>query len=190
LTACHRPWWKRPPVWFIGIAVVLALLSILDTRKTGKSDAIPYSTFLAEIDAGKIASVTFLGMQVHGHYKPLSDGMPANGTAPQASFSSRVPDFGDPLLIPELRNQHVTIEVSAPSPWDSLLAHLPWPMLFVLGAAVLAGLVRLIRGGKLQSGAAKSTMPAHGMMGLMSRLFGQSEQTVKPTTKDSDVPKK
>jgi len=36
-----------------------------------------------------------------------------------------VPDFGDSALIPLLRKQQVVIEVSAPSPWTSVLAHVP-----------------------------------------------------------------
>jgi hypothetical protein len=45
---CHRPWWKRPPVWFIAIAVVLALVIGIGTEieTTGKSAATAYSVFL------------------------------------------------------------------------------------------------------------------------------------------------
>lgn len=180
---CDRPWWKRPPVWFIAIAVVLLLVGVgIEIEKAGKTAPTSYGAFLDQLEAGTIASVTIQGTEIRGRFK-----QPPN-SAQRNAFSTRVPDFGDPALIPELRKQHVTIEVSAPSPWTSLLSHLPWPMLVFLGVALIAGLIRLTRRGAARSGSPAS-MPAHGMMGLVSGLFPKQDQAASPPTRDHDEPK-
>ena len=183
---CQRPWWKRPPFWFIVIAATL-LLVVLALEHTDKPALTSYSTFLDQLEAGNIASVTIQGTELNGRYKHPLDGAPLNGTKVQRdTFNSRAPDFGDPTLISELRKQHVVIDINSPSQWSSLLTHLPWPMLLFLGVAILAGFVRLMRGGKTQSGSVTSTLPSHGVMGLISRLFTSREQTSNTPTNNSD----
>jgi hypothetical protein len=101
-------------------------------------------------------------------------------------IASHVPDFGDPTLIPELRKQHVAIDVTLSTSWTRMFAGLPLPMLLFIGAALIAGLIRLVRGGKTQSG---STMPMHpmqGMVGLVSDLFGKQQQSAGPPTQNGD----
>ncbi|MGC2517668.1 MAG: ATP-dependent metallopeptidase FtsH/Yme1/Tma family protein [Burkholderiales bacterium] len=181
---CHRPWWKRPPVWFIAIAAVLALLIGVwtETEPVRNSTPTPYSAFLDRLEAGNVASVTIQGTEINGRFKH-----PLNG-AQRDTFSTRAPDFGDPALIAELRKQHVVIEVGAPSPWTSVLTRIPWPMLVFLGVVLVAALVRLLRGGKAQPGSAPS-MPARGMMGLVSGLFAKKDEAASPPTHDGDEPK-
>lgn len=180
---CDRPWWKRPPVWFIAIAAMLLLIGVgIEIEKTSKTAPTPYGAFLDQLEAGTVASVTIQGTEIRGRFK-----QPPN-SAQRNAFSTRAPDFGDPALIPELRKQHVAIEVSAPSPWTSLLSHLPWPMLVFLGVALIAGLIRLTRRGAARSGSPAS-MPAHGMMGLVSGLFPKQDQAASPPTRDHDEPK-
>jgi len=89
----------------------------------------------------------------------------------------------------KVAQQHVAIEVSAPSPWTSVLARIPWAMLVFLGVVLIAGLVRLVRGGKAGSGPAAS-VPAHGMIGLVSGLFAKRDQATSPPTQDGDEPTK
>jgi ATP-dependent Zn protease len=172
---CTRPWYMRPPIWFIGIAVVaLIIFSIYETA--GGPAATPYSAFLDQLDAGNVASVTFKGTEIDGHFKhPLSVAA-ANGAAQVDSFRSRVPDFGDSSLISELRKQHVVIDVSSSSSWTRLLAGIPLPMLLFLGFIVVAGIIRFMRGGKVQSGSAMPMHPMQGMIGLISGLFGKQSQ--------------
>ena len=196
---CDRPWSKRPPFWFIAIAAVLTLLIVVVNETDGKPAPTPYSTFLDLLEAGNVASVTFQRTEIHGQrteihgrYKyPLdsADRAPSRGTAQRDTFSSRVPDFGDPTLISELRKQHVAIDVNPSSQWTSLLARIPWPMLLFLGAVMIAGLVRLLRRGKAQPGPAAPVLPAHGMMGLVSGLFAKKDEAAGPPTHDSDEPK-
>jgi len=180
---CDRPWWKRPPVWFIAIAAVLLLIGVgYEVETADKALPTPYSAFLDQLEAGSVASVTFQGTEIRGRLKHPPGG--AQGD----TFSTRVPDFGDAALIPELRKQHVSIEVSEPSPWTSVLARVPWPMLVFLSVVLVAALVRLVRGGKAPPGPAVS-MPAHGMMGLVSGLFAKRDQATSPPTQDGDQPK-
>jgi ATP-dependent Zn protease len=186
---CHRPWWKRPPVWFIVIAAVL-LLGVAVMEQTGKRPAMPYGAFLDQVEADNVESVTFHGTEISGHFKHPLDNLPSSGAAQRDSFRSRVPDFGDPTLIPELRKQHVVIDITSPSAWTWLLGRVPWPMLIFVGAILVAGLVRLMRGGKAPSGAVGPVMPMHGMMGLVSGLFAKKDQTAPPPpTHNSDEPK-
>jgi cell division protease FtsH len=178
---CDRPWWKRPPVWFIAIALVLLLIVVgIQIETTSKAVPVPYSEFLDQLEAGKVASVTFKGTEIQGRFKKSTD-----STQPDI-FSSRVPDFGDPTLIPELRKQHIAITVSAPSRWTSVLARIPWPMLVFLGVVLLAGFVRLMRGGKAQPGAAAPMHPMQGMMGLVSGLFSKPHDVESPPEHESN----
>jgi len=51
---------------------------------------------------------------------------------------------------------------------------------------LIAGVVRLVRGGKPQSGAVTSMHPMGGMMGLVSGLFGKQQQATSPPAQDGD----
>jgi len=92
-------------------------------------------------------------------------------------------------LLAELRKQHVVIDVASSSSWTRLLAGLPWPMLLFIGVALVAGLIRLIRGRKAQSGSTMPTHPMQGVIGLVSGLFGKQQQTANPPTHDKGGPK-
>jgi ATP-dependent Zn protease len=185
---CTRPWWLRPPVWFIGVAAVLLAIFAI-TEIAGRPAATPYGTFLDQLDAGNVASVTFQGTEIDGHFKhPMSDAT-SNGTARADTFRSQVPDFGDPTLVAELRKQHAAIDVTTATSWTRLLGMLPLPMVFFIGVALIAGLVRLARGGKAQSGPAMPMHPMQGMVGLVSGLFGKPPQAEIPPAHGSSEPK-
>ncbi len=133
---CTRPWWLRPPVWFIGIAAALLAVFAM-TEIAGRPAAAPYGAFLDQLDAGNVASVTFQGTEIDGRFKQPLNEAASNGTARADTFRSRVPDFGDPTLIPELRKQHVAIDVTTSTSWTRLFGALPLPMLlFILNPAV------------------------------------------------------
>jgi ATP-dependent Zn protease len=178
---CTRPWWMRPPVWFISIAVV-ALLAFVVFENVGSPAATPYGTFLDQLAAGNVASVTFQGTQIKGHFKQPLD------NAQAYAFRSQVPEFGDATLISELRKQHVAIDVASPSQWTSLLGRLPLPMLFIVGVVLVVGLVRLVRGGKTRMplDSAASMHPMGGMIGLVSGLFGKQPQAAGPPASGPD----
>ena len=162
-----RPWYKRPLVW-IGF-IILAALMVFGVREAGGGLAtIRYSDFLDQLDAGNIASVNFAGTQIDGQFKqPVAEKNVNNG-APLTAFRSQAPAFGDPTLLPELRKERVTIGVTS-SQWLGtgtaavlgivgafLLAK---PMLLIIAAAFIAGLVKMLRGGKVDFRSILSTMP-------------------------------
>ena len=172
---CTVPWWRRPPVLLLGIAVVaLAIFAIVEAA--GRPAPVPYGTFLDQLDAGNVASVTLQGTEIKGRFKHALNAASADGAAQADTFRSRVPDLGDASLIPELRKQHVAIDVASSSSWTRLLAGTPLPMLLFLGFIVIAAIFRFLRGGTAQSGAAMPAHPMQAMIALVSSLFGKKQQ--------------
>jgi cell division protease FtsH len=151
--------------------------------------ATPYGTFLDQLDAGNVASVTLQGTEIKGRYKQPLNTAAATDAAQANSFRSRMPDFGDSSLIPALRKQHVVIDVTPSSSWTRLLAGIPLPMLLFIGFILIAGIVRLVRGGKAQSGSAMPMHPMQGMIGLVSSLFSKQQKAADPPTQDGSRPK-
>ena len=172
---CQRPWWKRPPVWLLAV-VLLGALAYVVAKEAGRPAAMPYGAFLDQVEAGNVASATFDGTEVDGRFKhPLGKDL-ATGTSQRDAFRTRIPDFGDPALIPELRKVHVAIDVVSPAGWSSLLSHLPWPLVAFLVLAAVAAVVRLVRGPKAGSGPDLPTHPGGGIIGLVSGLFGKKRE--------------
>jgi hypothetical protein len=179
---CHKPWWKRPPVWFVAIAVLLTAITTVIER-TDDRTALPYSAFLDQIDADNVVGVTFQGVEITGRFKQRLAGTERD------TFRTRVPDSGDPTLIPALHQHHAVIEAKPQSPWSSLLAHIPWPMLALLGFAIFTGLIRMMRGGTTQPGSTTSPMPAHGIIGLVSGLFAAKGRATGAAKDEEGKPK-
>lgn len=179
-----RPWYGRPPIWVLGV-VLLALAAFGIVELIDRPTVTPYSAFLDQLDAKNVASVTIAGTQIDGTFKQRV-GAATENAAPQSTFRTQVPDFGDPTLLPELRKQRVVINVVSSSGWVSWLGRIPLPMVLIVGGLLIAGLVRLIRGGKASTG---SPMPVHPMMGMISGLFGKPEQPGNPPPRDGNPPK-
>jgi ATP-dependent Zn protease len=154
---CTRPWYLRPPVWIIGVIIVL-LAAFAVFEMSDRPSATPYGMFLDQLDAGNVASVTFQGTDINGRWKRAPD------NAQSDAFRSRVPEFGDSSLVPELRRQRVTIDVVSPSQWMSVLGRLPFPLLIIGGVVLIALVVRFVRGGKAPTGLA-SAASMHPMGG-------------------------
>ena len=169
---CSRAWHLRPPVWILGVILVsLAVFGVVEA--TNRPVAIPYSDFLAQLDAGNVASVTFKGTQIDGRFNHPVAQAAAKGTAAQTIFRSQVPDFGDPTLLPELRKERVVVDVVSASNWASWLGRLPWPLVLIIGAMFIVGLVRFKRGDKAPAGSAR---PTHPIKGLITGLFSKKNQ--------------
>jgi FtsH Extracellular len=184
---CTVPWWRRPPVLLLGVVMVaLVVFAIVET--TGGPPATPYGTFLDQLDAGNVASVTFKGTEIDGQFKHSVDGT-ANATGQANAFRSRVPDFGDASLIGALRKQHVAIDVASSSSWTRLLAGIPLPMLIFLGFIVVAAVIRFMRGGKAPSESAVPTHPMQGMIGLISGLFAKQTPAANPPSQPGGAAK-
>jgi ATP-dependent Zn protease len=170
---CTRPWYMRPPVWLLGVIVVgLVVFGVVESL--GRPTPMPYSALLDQLDAGNVASVTFQGTQIDGHFKHPVATAASNGSTRENAFRSRVPEFGDPSLLAELRKEHVAIDVISSSNWTSWLAHLPWPMVVFLAFILIAGFARLVRGGSAPAGSPPGhMMPMQHMFAMFSGLFGK-----------------
>jgi ATP-dependent Zn protease len=179
---CTRAWYLRPPVWILGVVLLgLAAFGIVELSSRPSPAALSYSDFLAQLDAGNVASVTFAGTEVDGKFnRPVAQAVP-NGSAVKTIFRSQVPNIGDPTLLPELRKQHVAIDVVSSSSWLSWLGRLPWPMVLILAFILIAGLIRLVRGNKASTG---SAVPTHPMGGLITGLFGKQSQPTSPSSQE------
>ena len=162
-------WWAIAAVLLVAGAAFLMLVGRSTQQKT-----LSYSAFLDQVDAGHVASVTFTGTDISGQLK-RPPGINGNNTTP-STFRSKVPDFGDPGLIPELRSHHVAITVAVPSSWAWLLSRLPLPMLLFLAVMIIVAFVRILRGGAAAPASGPMAFPAHGIMGLVSRLFAPREE--------------
>lgn len=170
---CTRPWYMRPPVWLLGVVVVgLVIFGIVESL--GHTAPTPYSKFFDQLDAGNVASITFQGTEIDGHFKHPVASAASNGSAQQNAFRSRVPEFGDPSLLPELRKQHVEINVVSSSNWTSWLARLPWPMVAFLAFILVASFARLVLGSRAPSPGGPA--PMQHMAAMLSGLFGGQKQ--------------
>lgn len=175
---------RRIPRWG-WIAAAAALLALAAAIAVGVGDAghpaaLSYSTFLDQVDAGNVAAVTFRGTEIDGRLIHPAD-------ASADDFTSRAPDFGDPSLIPLLRQRHVAIDVATPSSWTWLLERVPWPMLAFLGVMLVAALVRIVRGSRGRTGSATPGLPqGGGMMGLIAALAARRHGGGEASPRDGD----
>ncbi len=164
--------------WAVGIVSGLALVMVAIFVIPGNPAPITYSAFLDQLEAGNIACVTFQGTQIDGLFKhPMVSSVSGGGTSPVV-FRSHVPEVGDPTLLPELRKQHVTIDVSSGSPWTWILARVPWPMLLFLGALVVAAVFRLVRRPSEVLDTEAQSIPNRGLMGIAKLLFSKRVHTI------------
>src|SRR5262245_65534919 len=87
-------------LWVIIVLFLLALFTLFQnpSQRTSGSVDIPFSTFLADVDAGKVRDVTIQGPEITGHYNP-----PDGGRA----FSTYAPN--DPSLVQKLYATGVAI---------------------------------------------------------------------------------
>jgi FtsH Extracellular len=183
-----RSWYKRPLVW-IAFVIVAALVVFGAREVSGGPATIRYSDFLDQLDAGNIASVNFSGTRIDGHFKQPVAEKDVNNGAPLTVFRSQAPDFGDPTLLPELRKERVAIGVGSSQLLGTGAAAalgivgaflLAKPMLLIIAAALIAGLFKVARGGKVDFRAILSMVP---MFRSVSALNG------KKSDADGDSPR-
>ena len=184
------PWWRSQRTWWIGgIVFLLVMLIGFFIEEAARPALTPYGGFLDQLEADNVAAVTFRGVEIKGRFRRPAVSATSADAIPRDTFSSRLPDFGDPTLIPELRRHHVAIDVAAASRWTSLLTSLPWPMLLLLGAAALAALVRLVRGGKAQPQFTTTVHPMQAVLAYVSRLFANSPPAANSLGREDKEPR-
>lgn len=178
-----RAWYLSPVLW--GGVIVIAALAVFSLVEMNKAPvAISYGDFLDQLDAGNVVSVTIAATQIDGTFKQPVKVLTAKNGESQTTFRSQAPSFGDPALLPELRQQHVAIDVVSSSGWLSWLARLPWPMVLIIVGLLIAGLVKLLRGDKTASGLDASS---HPLTGMITGLFGRPSQPQPPSIGDRNA---
>ena len=170
---CTRPWYMRPPVWVLGlVAAGLIIFGIVEV--VGSPPATSYGNFLAQLDAGNVASVTFQGTRIDGRFKhPVP---PPRRTANNKARSPAAPPIS--AIPPCCRSCAKSMSPSTWWPpltgrrgWDGCPGRWWCSSRFIL----IAGFVRFVRG--RNAPAAGGGMPMQPpMMRLFSGLFGKQDQ--------------
>ncbi len=141
-------------VWWVALLILL-IWSILGLLPSSRPEVtIPYTTFLAQVRAGNVASVTINGSQITGRFvqpfvppspTALATSVPgARPVATPASYTAFLTNFpqavGDPALLPLLEEHKVQVNVAPPpSPLLSVLFTTVLPLLLLVGLMVWMG---------------------------------------------------
>src|SRR5271155_2282153 len=128
---------KRLPAWWFALIVLLvAWNAIAFFAYPGASAiSIPYTTLLAQVRGGNVATIQVTGDQISGSFvKPyVAQPQPSATPARYTAFHTTYPQaIGDPGLMPLLESHNVTVDVTpnAPSWLGALLGWLPLLLLF------------------------------------------------------------
>ncbi|WAJ27066.1 ATP-dependent zinc metalloprotease FtsH [Antarcticirhabdus aurantiaca] len=123
-------------LWAIIALLLIALFQLFsNSSQTAGAREIPYSQFLADVDSGRVRSVTIQGPRVSGSYTDQS-----------SPFQTYAPE--DPNLVSRLEARNIEIKAAAPSDnsnpiWSMLLSF--GPILLILGVWIF--LMRQMQGG-------------------------------------------
>ena len=131
-----RPFWRSRGFWIYVIALLVInwLLTIFFTSGPARI-TVPYSTFIAQVSAGNVKTVTAQVNTIQGEFKtPVTVGS-STGT----TFQSERPVFATDNLEAMLQQANVPITATPPSSGGSLLANLLLgfgPTLLLVGAFI------------------------------------------------------
>ncbi|MGZ3630380.1 MAG: ATP-dependent metallopeptidase FtsH/Yme1/Tma family protein, partial [Ktedonobacteraceae bacterium] len=107
-----RPKWTRFLPWILLIVFFIIawfLPSLLGQGGTQSTETVSYTTFVEQVNANNVQSVTINGYTITGVFKsPVSS---ADGTTKSTQFTTTVPEFGNNDLIPLLQEHNVAITV-------------------------------------------------------------------------------
>jgi cell division protease FtsH len=110
------PKWTKLLPWILLIAFFLMawfLPSLLGQGGTQSVETVSYTTFVEQVNAHNVSSVTINGYTITGTFKsPVPS---ADGTTQSTQFTTTVPQFGNTDLIPLLQEHHVAITVQPSS---------------------------------------------------------------------------
>ena len=129
---------QPPTTWLpFALVAVLLLFAYLAFQPGGllgePSQELAYSAFKQQIAAGNVKEVQLRGHLVEGRLRTAPTTTP--GGRQSGHFRTRVPDFGDDTLLPDLEKHGVKVTVSAAegSGWSALLVGmLPWLLMILL----------------------------------------------------------
>lgn len=122
-------------LWFLLAALLLGWLffSVLGQGGSQSTEPVTYSTFLAQLNANNVQSVTITEYTVTGVFK--SAVLSSDGTTRSTQFTTTVPQFGNADVIASLEAHHVTIDVQSSSNatfWLNLLLYIG-PVVLIIG---------------------------------------------------------
>jgi cell division protease FtsH len=133
--------WRNLLLWVVVILSVVLLFNMFQPQ-VGKKDAgskIAYSTFLSEVNAGKVAKVVIRGHNIAGTMKP-------QGVAPASKFTTYAPS--DPNLVPSLIAKGVSVTARPlTDPQNPLIKYLiSWSPILIM-AGIWFYFMRQMQGG-------------------------------------------
>jgi cell division protease FtsH len=142
------PQMRLSPIWWIILIGLMIWNAVTYLRSAPEQVQIPYTTFIDQVQSGKVTSVVIQGNQITGVlstpliWPQITPGAtPAAGQAQAKSqsykdFTTLFPsEVGDPTLIGLLEQKAVQVQVENPSsPWFTILLTdgLPLLLLFVV----------------------------------------------------------
>ncbi|GFO70802.1 ATP-dependent zinc metalloprotease FtsH [Geomonas limicola] len=128
------------PLLVTGLLVLLlnAFYGSFVKQSAERGADISYSRFRDELTAGNVKKVTLRGSNLRGEFRTkISIPQPAGqkgGSVDTAFFTSNIPSFGDPTLLPELQARKVDVQVlpvDGSTAGNIFIYLLPW--LLILG---------------------------------------------------------
>src|SRR6478752_7410101 len=130
-----NPYLRNVALWGVIVMLVLALFTLFQpSSQRGSSTDIPFSQFLADIDAGRVRDVVIQGPEIHGTF--------GNGSA----FQTYSPN--DPTLVQRLYGKGVQVSARPQqdnTPWFMTLLLNLLPMVLFIGVWIF--LSRQMQGG-------------------------------------------
>jgi len=115
---------KTALLWVVIIVLVFLLWSLFQTTK-GTSNAINFTTFSNQVNAGQVDKVIIRGDEIHGEYK-----VPQNGSK---EFHLNAPS-NYPQMYDTLRDRKVAMEFEPKGDAPFITALITWaPVLFLIG---------------------------------------------------------
>jgi cell division protease FtsH len=107
--------WTTLLFWLVLAVLVFAWLlpTLLSSGGSQGNESVTYTTFVAQVNANNVQSVTITDYTVTGVFKsPVPS---ADGTTKSTQFTTTVPQFGNSDLIALLDQHHVAIDVQPSS---------------------------------------------------------------------------
>ena len=132
-----KTWLRWTTLFWLLLAVLLVIWQIptlFGSSGPSGTEAVSYSSFVAQVQANNVQSVSISDYAVTGVF--LSAVPSEDGTTKATHFTTTVPQFGNTDLITLLQAHHVSVDVQ---PSSSGNAAFWWNLLFFVGPLLLMG---------------------------------------------------
>ena len=163
----QRPLWRNPVLWLLVVLVLTGglILGLLGSVQQA-SRHVGYSTFVQQISADNVRSITITGYDVTGTFKsPIRS---SDGKRSITDFSTTMPEFGDPELLALLDQHDVAFDVQPAN-----ASGVVWIILGLAGLVILVLLGRWVirrraapQGGLFGFGRSRARLQMGGTSGV------------------------